>query len=397
MKGPARADHRISFLYAAFALCLFLLIGLAFATTRPGLVDYAPYLSFSPDKDGVKGLRLLMERRDTEVAEWRLAPERLPEAEGQLFVTVEPVGMTAESAERLRAWAALGNDVVVFGPAYELLGDETTIAYVDPDEATGEVTVFGQGGTAIRSEKAVVQGERRFVPASAAAAARIGDAAGVLAVRAAVGGGSITAALPAEWLRNDTILEERHFELVWMLLGGDSLAGRTVYFDEYHHGYSVSPGIGQVYPAWLLAALLQGAIAGVVWLWRRGKRFGPAYTPRAFLVRRGDETLLAVAGWHKRGRLTVEALDATVLRLRRTLQTRAGIPADAGAAALVDAAERELGERLRSPSALRAALARWEAQRRTIAAGGKPEYGEKTWLADSVALAEALNLLEEDR
>ncbi len=398
MSGRSRAGGRSAMLYGALAACVFLLIGLTLAATRPGLVDYAPYLSFSPDRDGVKAIRALMERRGAETREWRLAPERLPEAEGQLFVTIAPSGMTAASAERLRAWAARGNDVVVFGPAYELLGDEVSTVYVDPDDASGEVNVFGPDGVALRTEPADVRGELRFVPASEDAVEWMGDGLGALAVKAATGEGSIAAALPAEWLRNDTILEKRHFELVWTLLDGSALAGRTVYFDEYHHGYAASPGIGQVYPAWLLAALAQAALGAAFWLWRRGKRFGPAYTPRAFRVRRGDETLLAVAGWHRRGRLTHEALDAAAARLRRALQTREGVPADAGATALADAAARALGGRLREPSSLRAALERWEAHRRANEAGApRPAYGEKQWLADGAALAEALNLLEEDR
>ena len=397
MNGRSGAGRR-AMLYGALGLCVFLLIGLALAATRPGLVDYAPYLSFSPDRDGTKALRELMERRGAEVTEWRFAPERLPEGGGQLFVTAEPSGMTAASAERLREWAAMGNDVVVFGPAYELVGDEASTVYVDPDDAAGEVTVFGADGIATGTEPADVRGELRFVPEPGLAVEWIGDDLGALAVKVPVGRGSVAAALPTEWLRNDTILEKRHFELVWMLFDGGSLAGRTVYFDEYHHGYAASPGIGQVYPPWLLAALLQAALAAAFWLWRRGKRFGPAYTPRAFRVRRGDETLLAVAGWHRRGRLTHEALDFAASRLRRTLQAREGVPADAGATALADASARALGARLREPAALRAALERWEAHRRAAERGApRPAYGEKAWLADSVALAEALNLLEEDR
>ncbi|HZG75392.1 MAG TPA: DUF4350 domain-containing protein, partial [Paenibacillus sp.] len=321
MSGRTGAGRRSTLLYGALALSVFLLIALAIAATRPGLVDYAPYLSFSPDRDGAKALRELMDRRGAETAEWRLAPERLPEGEGQLFVTVAPSGMTAASAERLRDWAARGNDVVVFGSAYDMLRGDVSQYYVDPKEATGEVTVYDANGVALRTEPAN-GGEARFDLLSAAAVEWIGDDLGVLAVRVPVGGGAITAALPAAWVRNDTILEKRHFELVWTLLDGSSIAGRTVYFDEYHHGYAASPGLGHVYPPWLLAALVQAALAAAFWLWRRGKRFGPAYTPRAFRVRRGDETLLAVAGWHRRGRLTHEALDFAASRLRRTLQTR---------------------------------------------------------------------------
>jgi hypothetical protein len=73
---------RSSKLQAALAGCVFLFIALGLALARPGFVDYAPYLSFSPDTDGTKAIRLLMEREGANVKEWRLEPERLPAGAG---------------------------------------------------------------------------------------------------------------------------------------------------------------------------------------------------------------------------------------------------------------------------------------------------------------------------
>jgi hypothetical protein len=388
---------RSSKLHGALAVCVFLFIGLGLALSRPGLMNYAPYLSFSPDKDGVKAVRLLMEQEGADVKEWRLAPERLPDGKGQLFLAIEPYGVAHESSMKLVEWAEQGNEVVVFG-AFPYWLKDWDMEFIDPAESDGKVTAVGASGGS-RAFEAPVDTEIRFVPEAPArhSEALLRDAAGVLAVRQSVGEGGITISAPSEWMMNENILEGERFELLWMLLGGEALNGRTVFIDEYHHGYSVSPGMTQVYPMWLLAAAAQAALGFGAWLWWRGKRFGPAYTPRAFLVRRGDETLLAVAGWYRRGRLTFEALDHNVERLRRVLQLRGGVPASAGAGQLYAAAERTLEGNRMPPGQLRDVLERWESLRREKETGGRVAYSDKAWLADSIVLDETLKTLEEDK
>jgi len=388
-------------LHGALAVCIFLFIALGLMLARPGLTDYAPYLSFSPDQDGVKGLRLLMEQQGAKVREWRLAPERLPEENGQLFVSVEPFGVTKESADRWMEWAGQGNDVVIFG-SYPGWVEGWEPVYVDPEEADGMVTArFGSGVEDVY--EADVATELRLERTDGAPSTGLlqdtevllRDEAGVLAVKQQVGAGSVTLSLTSDWLTNERILDQSHFELIWRLIGGELLRGRTVYFDEYHHGYSVSPGITQVYPMWLLAGLAQAALAAAVWLWWKGKRFGPVYTPRSFTVRRGDETLLAVAGWYRRGRLAFEALDHSVQRLNRVLQVRGGIPASPSAAQLLRGADSAAGSGRRLPDGLPELLERWESLRRTREAGGRVHYSDKDLLADSAVLEHTMNIIEE--
>jgi hypothetical protein len=392
---------RSSTLHGALAICVFLFIGLGLALARPGLTDYAPYLSFSPDKDGAKAFRLLLELEGAKVKEWRLAPEQLPGGTGQLFLAIEPFGVTHESSMEWVRWAEQGNEVVVFGSYPSLIEDWKSIA-TDSEEADGRVTATqkdgvsvvleAEAGTDIRLE--LLTNEEERLPE-----VRLRDKAGVLAVRQAVGEGHITISVTGDWLMNEHVLEGDRFEALWLLLDGESLAGRTVYFDEYHHGYSVSPGITQVYPMWLLAALGQAALGALAWLWWRGKRFGPAYTPRTFRVRRGDETLLAVAGWYRRGRLTFEALDQSVERLRRSLQTRGGVPAGAGAGQLFEATVRvlECRQPVASSSApLRGVLEKWEMLKRDSVNGLRIVYRDKEWLEDSAVLGEVLKTLEEE-
>ncbi len=391
--------NRSAKLHAALAVCVFLFIGLGLALARPGLPDYPPYLSFSPDRDGTKAMRLLLEREGgASVKEWRLAPERLPEGEGQLYVAIEPYGATMESSDALKAWASQGNDVIVFGTMPYPIEDWEIEYAEEPEEGAGVVTAaLPDGG--VGTYEATVEIDARLTAIDSDRESEIvqRDAAGALAVRQAVGDGSVTVAVTGDWWMNDQVLEGERFELLWLLLGGDALAGRTVFIDEYHHGYATSPGLARVYPPWLIAGLAQAALGLVAWLWWRGKRFGPAYTPRAFLVRRGDETLLAVAGWYRRGRLTFEALDAAVERLRLALQTRGGAPPSAGAGQLASAVERALEGRRPAPAGLRDVLQRWEALRAAKKAGGRIDYRDKEWIADANILDETMKTLEEER
>jgi len=442
---------RTSKLYAALAVCVFLFVALGLALLRPGLPDYAPYLSFSPDTDGVKAVRLLLEERGASVVEWRLPPDRLSNGRGETYVAVEPAGMTTASVERLLRWAERGNEVIVFGRTGVRFLDGWKAIYAETPEAeeiavvvredgretiasaitesglrlahdpnAGERGDAAGGGDEASSDDGAPNGEatsNRGATSNGEAAsngeatsngeavsdgeALLRDEAGALAVRQAVGQGFVTVAVSPEWLRNDTVPERSHLELVWRILGGsDAIASRTIYFDEYHHGYAASPGIAQVYPAWLLAAAAQLALAAVAWLWWKGKRFGAAYAPRSFVVRRGDETLLAVAGWYRYGRLADRSLAHAVGRLRAVLQTRVGVPPHAGAEQLAAAAERALRDRPADPSrmaALRDALRRWETAARDEAGTGKPAYGETEWLADCIAIGETIRTLEEDK
>lgn len=391
--------NRSAKLHASLAVCIFLFIGLGLALIRPGLTDYPPYLSFSPDVDGIKGLRLLLEEEGANVKEWRLPPERLPDGSGQLYIAVQPFGVTHESAKTWREWAEQGNDVVLFGANPHWIDGWKTV-YMDPDEADGQVTAeFTEGveetfDAEVSSEIRLKPAEDLPQPVPFGEQVLIWDAEGVLAVKQTAGRGSVTLALTSDWLMNENILEKSHFELTWRLLGGE-VAGRTIYFDEYHHGYSISPGITQVYPLWLLAGLLQAGLAAAAWLWWKGKRFGPVYTPRAFTVRRGDETLLAAAGWYRRGRLSFEALNYEVEHLIGLLQVRSGVPAHPNAAQIVAGAQRLAEGRGQLPKGLPEVLARWEELRRKDEANEPVNYSEKEWLEDSVVLDVTLRMLEE--
>ncbi|TXK80993.1 hypothetical protein [Paenibacillus sp. N3.4] len=175
------------------------------------------------------------------------------------------------------------------------------------------------------------------------------DERGVLASRYLEGTGSITVVLTPNWMLNGTIDKESHFELIWPLF---AKSWDAVWVDETHHGLVKKPGLLAIYPVWLVFASVQLGLALLLWLWLRGKRFGPVYTPRAWTVRRGDEGLQAVAAWYERLGYREEALAHQQQLLRQLLQQRWGLSPSASVAQAAEAA------RSRWPEAQAAQLAR---------------------------------------
>jgi Domain of unknown function (DUF4350) len=125
---------------------------------------------------------------------------------------------------------------------------------------------------------------------------------------------------------------------------GLALAGppaRPVEFLESYHGYGRSAGLSALPFAWKL--LLGGlALAALVWLVARGRRFGPPEPEGRDLSPPRREYVDSLAGVLLRGRRRDEAVEPVRREARRVLLARAALPSDAADADL-EAAARRLG------------------------------------------------------
>jgi hypothetical protein len=314
-------------------LCIICFLILGYWIVKPKAVDQPPYLSFSADRDGTKAWRELLEEKQERVKEWRLGWEELPNGSNQLLVAVQPGGLSKAEQGELLGWIEQGNDFILFHqrPAgWELFELEEREAAAKPEPR--QIQREGEAGA---SDLPAIVGTPHRIKSYEGQQVVLSDDQGVLGTRLSIGEGSMTVLLTPEWLMNERITEHAHFELVWPLFGK---SWESVWVDETHHGYRTQPGLLAVYPAWLVLASVQLALALLFWLWRRGKRFGPVYTPRAWTVRRGDETLQAVAGWYERLGLRTEALGHQQQLLRQLLWERWGLSPSAGAAEAAQAA-----------------------------------------------------------
>ncbi len=351
----------------ALGIAAFVVIGLALSS--PDAPAQPPYASSSAGPAGVKGLYALLKEQDVPVKAWKQSWKSLPQTGGQALIVVEPHDVGAAEMAAIKEWAAAGNDVL-------LLEDDP---WQWEEHFPLKAAEAGTEPEAIEAAEAESGGPLTGIVASAYRLESGGsleplltDRQGIVAGRVSSGGGSVTVLLAPEWARNDRILDHSHFELIWPLL---PLEADAVWFDDYHHGLRQAPGMLAAYPDWLLAVLLQLAVGAALWLWLQAVRFGPAYTPRSWTVRRGDETLLAAAGWYERRKLTREAAAHQEAYIRSLLRQRWGVPPQASEQQVLAAAKR----RWNGADAER--LAGLLGQLRE--AGSLPEYPVKRFVKDS--------------
>ncbi|MEK8132289.1 DUF4350 domain-containing protein [Paenibacillus filicis] len=313
-----RNKQRIALLLSVLA---FLIVG--YVLVKPDLPKYAGYVSVSPAQDGTKGLFDLLKESGEPVKPWRKPWKSLPQAEGHTMVSIQPNNLTARELEDALDWVERGNDLLLFHAS-------------PPDGEPFEFKTLPQIDTAVVSVQDRLRPAEAGWTASIASGRRIGetdevepllqDEHGVIAARLAWGEGTVTLLLVPEWTRNDAILTHSNFELLWPYL---PRGRKAVWFDDYHHGMQETPGFLAVYPGWLLAILAQLTVGALLWLWMKAVRFGPAYTPRAWTVRRGDETLIAAAGWYERRGLAREALAHQEAYIRSLARAGWGVRIDA--------------------------------------------------------------------
>ncbi|MEC0148308.1 DUF4350 domain-containing protein, partial [Paenibacillus alginolyticus] len=281
-------------LHVGLALSILIFLVLGYWLVKPKLPDQPPYLSFSADIDGTKAWKELLSTKQKAVKEWRLSWKDLPNGEAMLLVAVQPSGVTKADREQLLDWVRKGNDVVLFDRNPERWEPWGTVL-------AGEI---GMGSTAKENNKesasvSTIKVSPDYTSAGGLLTGRVDtpyrikpggngrvlfeDEYGVLGSRIEEGSGSITVVLTPNWMQNGTIDQESHFELIWPLF---AKSWDAVWIDETHHGFGTKPGLLAVYPAWLVLASVQLGLALLLWLWLRGKRFGPVHTPRAWTVRR---------------------------------------------------------------------------------------------------------------
>lgn len=302
------------------AICIFLFLGLGYLIVKPQAPDYPPYLSFSADLDGNQAFSLLLQEKQQPVKEWRQSWRFLPQKNNQALVVVQPfLDIYEGEEEALLAWVEQGNDLIFFG-------DEHSVDWLNT--ATKSVEDYTKSLSSIQAPKlseepltGQVKTSLRFTGVSDDDIL-LHDDLGVIAYQSSCGKGRVTIFLTPQWLTNEEILKHSHFAMLWPYFQKNWSA---VWIDEYHHGYQEKSGLLALYPDWLIVALLQLAMALFLWLWWKGKRFGPVDIPRDWLVRRGDETLLAVASWYERRKLNQAAVLHQEKYLRQLIRERWGL------------------------------------------------------------------------
>lgn len=317
-----------TWLFTGVLLLFFVISYLGLASHQPQ--PYPPYVSHSPSPSGLKGIYTYLEEEySISVDRWSNEPQFLPQGgeeggEGHLLIMMEPSFVPTETEmtaykEFMKSGHTIilvsDNPIGMFDLRVEFTGPgELEDGSLSMETIEGE-TYQGQFRSIVRIQQE--SGDLSILT----------DDLGAIAIKRAVGEGTLIVANSPDWFVNGVILEEDHLSLALTLVGegiGDSTG--TIYFDEYIHGGA--PSLTTIYPMAFLILFVQGTVVAILWLWYRGKRFGPILKPREEFVRFSDESLRALGAWYLRtgGKGFHESLGIQIDYVKQLMQERWGVP-----------------------------------------------------------------------
>ncbi|MEH7415370.1 DUF4350 domain-containing protein [Neobacillus drentensis] len=305
-----------------FAILLLLFIGVSYFSFTPKPKVYPNYVSTSPAPTGTKALFTYL-KKEKGVKSWNHSPNLLPNWDkNQMLVMVGPA-FTPEK-ELMQAYADYmnaGNTILLLQTnpkgMFDLEAD-----FIEKDHAESEnwTRVKDQNH---KSYKAEVNSDVRIRTVKGDELL-LSDPYGPIAIKRTYGKGHLIAAITPEWLTNDKLLKKDHLPLSFQLLNQDN--PDTLLFDEYTHVGENESSILTVYPMWFLVLIFQGIFLIMLWLWYKGKRFGPLLSPREEWVRFSDEGIQAIAAWYLKGRRYQDSLQIQADYVKVLLQEHWHVP-----------------------------------------------------------------------
>lgn len=322
-------------LSALILFCLFIGLGVLLVPRQP--TRFPDFVAQSPSPTGLKAFYTLLKNNIPNTGIWEKPVQALPQgASGQLMIMAEPTNPPSPSElTQWIKWMDSGNQVWLIMRNPQGFFDLKT----RPAKTSGQTGTL-QGFDAWQvTYQASIQSNVRLIP-QAQDHVLLKDQAGVAAISRKYGKGELTVLLAPEWLTNDSILQHDNFKLIMPFVTRSK--PRIIWFNDYIHGYSNLPSILGVYPDWMLILLAEFSLASLLWLWYKGKRFGPLRTPREAMVRFGDERIHALAAWYEGEKFYQQSLSDQLEFLHQALQARWGISANLRGQDFLEAAAKHI-------------------------------------------------------
>lgn len=283
---------------------------------------YPKYDSQSPSPTGVKALYTYLEKEQGSVVRWSYPPEHLTkQGNHQLLIMVGPFLISDKTKmDEYEAYMKKGNAILLLKSNPDgMFGLKTEPVKKKPSDPD---TIYNSSGEKYHAD---MHSSVRL-KAKDDDDVLLHDKAGTIAMKRPYGNGQLIVANAPDWMTNDAILDENHLPLVSSLLEAGNADGNTVLFDENSHGSTHTFALFTVYPKWLLVFGVQALLLIIIWLWYRGKRFGPILVSREETVRFSDEHIKALATWYQRDHKYHDSLTIQADYVRFLLQERWGIP-----------------------------------------------------------------------
>jgi hypothetical protein len=309
-------SNKQTWIWVTILLVIFVMVNYFAFSLKPK--EYPAYVSDSPSPTGVKAIYTYF-NHEMDGKRWTGSPNQLPKNDkGEMILMVEPSIPDKKEMKSYMDFIKAGNSIILFKNNPKGMFDVGTKSIKVPKNKTLEVLDQEQ------------EGYRAEVPSTVRLVKKTGDQtllkdkAGTIALKRTLGKGNIIVTLTPGWMTNGQVLKNDHLPLILKLMGENHK--QTVLFDEYLHGNQISSNQLMVYPKWFLLTMLQGIILLLLWLWYKGKRFGPIFIPREESVRFSDEGIRALSAWYLRGRRYHDSLVIQADYVKNLLQERWGFP-----------------------------------------------------------------------
>lgn len=329
------ASRAVTCVLVAIVSVNVLLAGVQRLTGGPG-PGGKPSSSYATAPDGAAAYAELLSRHGHPVRRLRSTLDEVTLDTAVTIVVLDPEELEAEESDALERFVRDGGRLVAAGretapTLRRLVGDGVVwsprgVEQASPLAPAAEVA-------AVRSVRAGSEGSWAAV---GAALPVLGHGEQVLAAVAGVGRGRVVLLGDASVVNNRLLDEDDNAAFGIAAVGPRA---RPVAFAEASHGYADGEGLGAL-PLrwrWVLAGV---ALAVLVWMWSRAKRFGPAEDATRALPPPRRAYVDAVAATLARTRQPEAALEPLRTVARAALARRAGLPAEADDSELVEAARR---------------------------------------------------------
>ncbi|MDN3016252.1 DUF4350 domain-containing protein [Paenibacillus sp. BSR1-1] len=308
-------SSRKTWLLLISVLTLFILI--SYFTFSPKPQSFPRYVTDSPSPTGVKAIYTYL-NKETDVAIWGKPPEMLPHTtKNKLLIMIEPsIQLTKEDMQKYVSFIENGNTILLLKDDPKGMFDVKTVSTKD----TASNTIFDSENRVVKS---LVKSSHRL-RTSDQDKILLYDHLGPIALKRTLGKGQLIVGVTPEWMTNQNILKLDNLSQILLLINeGNSNA---ILLDEYIHGQWNDTGFLSAFPKWLLLIFLQGALVIILWLWLKGKRFGPIFMTREETVRFSDEGIRALTAWYLKGRRYHDSIIIQADYVKLLLQERWGIP-----------------------------------------------------------------------
>jgi hypothetical protein len=295
-----------------------------------------PFSSYSTTPEGVAAYADLLERQGRQVQRSRTSLDRTSLEPGSTLILLNPFELEEEEPEAIRAFVERGGHLLAAGPTTapllrHLLGEDVVwsarrIARARPVAPVPETLGLRQ----VRADdNGSWQGTGPGLPVLA-------EDEDVLAAVATTGKGRVVLLAAASVLQNRLLVSDDNAAFGLAAAGPPD---RLVVFAEAAHGYSEDEGLAAVPGRWKLA-LGGSALAVLVWMWSRGRRFGPPEERARDLAPPRRAYVDALATTLSRTRQPGPSVEPLRREARRRLAGRAGVSPDADDETLAEAARR---------------------------------------------------------